>query len=86
MSAVNILQDSDRVALCLTAVHELDKIARMLPSQVPLDEGLGHYAVKALAGRMLRLTGALLDGLGDEVVSTEEIRQVVDFDEGTSQG
>lgn len=86
MSSTNLLQDEDRVKLCLAAVGELDKIARMLPGQVPLDEGQAHYAVKALAGRMLRLTGALLSGLGDECEATEKIRQVVDFDEGTGQG
>lgn len=86
MSAVDILQDSDRVALCLTATYELDKIARMLPGMVPLDEDQTHYAVRAMAGRMLRLTSALLDGLGDDGVTTEEIRNIVHFNESASQG
>jgi len=82
----NILHDSDRVLLCLQATYELDKIARILPSTVPLNEDQIHYAVKALAGRMLRLTSALLDGLGDDGVTTEEIRKIVHFDEGVGQG
>lgn len=77
--------DDERLSLCLSAVWELDKIGRTLPGIVPLDEEQTHYAVKAFAGRMLRLTSALMDALQDET-SNKEIAKIVDFSEGTSQG
>ena len=76
----------DRNHLCMTAVWELDKIARILPALVPLDDDQNHFAVKALAGRMLRLTSALMDGLGDKQVSNEEVRRVINFEDCISQG
>lgn len=70
--------------LQLQCAWELDAIARKLPEMVPLDEDAAHYAVKALAGRMLRLTSALMS-LTEEEVSAEDIGQIVNFT-GCSQG
>ena len=76
----------ERNHLCLEAVWELDKIARILPGLVPIDDDQQHFAVKALAGRMLRLTSALLDGLGDKMAPNEHLRRIVNFTECVSQG
>lgn len=71
--------------LQLQCAWELDKIARMLPELVPLDEDQAHYAVKALAGRMLRLTSALMSLADEDQVSAEEIDRMVNLC-GSSQG
>ena len=76
----------ERKHLCLEATWELDKIARMLPGLVPLDDDQQHFAVKALAGRILRLTSALMDGLGDDTRTNEDMRRIINFDECNSQG
>lgn len=85
MADTTKLLDEKRLDLCLAAVWELDKIGRTLPGIVPLDEEQTHYAVKAFAGRMLRLTSALMDALQDDA-SNEAIANIVNFEEGTSQG
>lgn len=64
----------------LQAVYELDKLARVLPTLVPVDEDQSHYAVKGVAGRMLRLTSALLSGLGDDEATAADIEHIVDFE------
>lgn len=72
-------------ATMLQAVYELDKLARVLPSLVPVDEDQHHYAVKGVAGRMLRLTSVLLSGLDDDQVHASDIQGIVNFT-ATGQG
>lgn len=72
-------------ALQLQCAYELDRIARMLPDLVPLDEDQAHYAVKALAGRMLRLTSALMSLADDDKMPVQEIDQMVNLS-GNGQG
>lgn len=65
--------------LLLDAVWELDKLGRLMPGLVPLDSGQAHYAVKGLAGRMIRLTGALMRAL-DEDEDEKTLAGVINFD------
>ena len=61
MATVTLSEDTH--TLLLEAIWELDKIGRILPGLVPPSEDQNHYAVKSVAGRMLRLTSALMEGL-----------------------
>ena len=77
--------DERRQAVCMDAAIELETIARVLPSLVPNDgEGVHgqHYAVRAMAGRVLRLASVLMSGLGDESVSTAHLERVLNLDCG----
>lgn len=73
--------NDERRRICLEGVYELDKIARVLPGLVPLDDDQNHYAVKALSGRMLRLTHMLMRGL-DEYEATQKLEDVIHFGVG----
>lgn len=76
--------DEDRIKLMLDAVYEADKIARVLPGLVPLDEESSYYAVRAMAGRLLRLTSVLMSGLSDDAVPNEDMKSILSFE--ISQG
>lgn len=78
--------DGARRELCIQSAYELDKIARTLPGLVPRTEDQEFYLVKALAGRMLRLTSALMGALGDIELSDEQLSNIVHFDVGNGQG
>lgn len=80
-----LLTDEDRRALCLESVIELDAIGRALP-RLASDEDQGPYLVRAMAGRMLRLTHALMHGLSQEAMTNDQLRQIVHFDEAVSRG
>jgi len=70
----------ERANICLSGVYEMDKIVRMLPALVSTDaDEQAHYAVRAIAGRLLRISSLLLSGLGDDAVSSEELKKYVDF-------
>jgi len=84
MSNANSI-DSTRVGLLLDASYEVDKIARVLPNLVTMDDDQTHYAVRAMAGRLLRLTSILISGLGDDDFPIEKMERVLSF-EGSSQG
>lgn len=71
--------------LLLEAVWELDALGRMLPNLVPLREDQSHYAVKGIAGRMVRLTNALMDGLQGEQVD-DGLARIINFDATNGQG
>ena len=87
IDATDPIVDAARRDLCLESVYELDKIARTLPGLVPRTEDQEFYLVKALAGRMLRLTSALMGALGDIDVPDKDIHRIVHFDEvASSQG
>lgn len=76
--------DEDRKHLCLEGVHELDIIARTLPDLVEAKEDGEHLIIRALAGRMLRLTSMLMSALGDDAVTTKELNRHIHF--GNGQG
>lgn len=84
----NVLQiDRERMDLILDAAYEADKIARTLPNLVPLDGDQTHYAVKAMAGRLLRLTSVFMSTLSEDEMPTKKMAAIVQFDEcGTGQG
>jgi hypothetical protein len=64
--------------LLLEAVWELDKLGRILPGLVPLDEDQTHFAVKGIGGRMTQLTSALMEGL-DGTASEEHLKGIINF-------
>ena len=73
---------TERMHLCLEAAWEIDKLARIMPGLVPLDEDQGHLVVRGLCGRMLRLTSFLMNGLGDKSVPNEDMEKILYFELG----
>ena len=73
-----------RKLACLEAAWELDALARILPGHVPnVDECFGaHHIVRGIAGRMLRLSKVLMDGLGDDCQPTERLEHIISLDSG----
>lgn len=73
---------NERQELCLRAAWEMDKLARILPGMVPLDDEQNHFAVRGIAGRMLRLTSVLMSGLGDDDEENSDLKRIVFFEDG----
>lgn len=71
--------------LVLNVAWELDKIARTMPDLVPVDDDQTHYIIRALAGRMLRLTNALMDLAGRQD-DLEMITRRVTLEHPATQG
>lgn len=80
-----MLLDTQRVDMCMDAVYELDKLARIIPDMVPLDEDQAHYAVRGIAGRMLRLTHVLMGALQKGEITNDEMESILELS-GSSQG
>lgn len=80
------MESSPRLRLCLDAVWEIDKLAKLLPGVVPQTIEGEYLVVRGIAGRMLRLTSALMQGLSENAVSTDEIAQIVTLVGDASQG
>lgn len=77
-----------RDSLILECVWEIDKMARSLPDYVDLEGcGQGYFMARAMAGRMLRLTGVVMEMFsgGDLQQSYANARKVI-YLEGASQG
>ncbi len=76
--------DQQRQNLCIEAVWEIEAIARTLPNLAEIvdDDFNRRLVVRDMAGRLLRLTGVLLDGLGDSNVSTEDLNSILRLDGG----
>lgn len=72
--------DKERQAICLEGVWELDKIARTLPDLVTLEDNQEYFIVRALAGRMLRLTSMLMSAFDDE--PNDALKRIVSFEKG----
>lgn len=77
---VNI--DERRQMLFLEVAWEIDAMARVLPNLVPCvaDSSGAHFVVRAMAGRLLRLSGVLM-GLDDNE-ATDDLMQVIDLQAG----
>ncbi len=75
----------DAQGLFYEAVYELDKLSRILPGLVPLTDDQTHYAVKGVAGRMVRLSGVLMQLLGAPGVVEGNVKHIINF-ESTGQG
>lgn len=69
----------DRHTVCLQAAWELEALAFLLPTLVTnIDEGSGeHYAVRGIASRVLALSNVLMSALGDEVVTTRDLEEII---------
>jgi hypothetical protein len=72
------LTEADK-SLFLEAVYEIDKLSRILPDLAPLDDGQAHYAVKGVAGRLLRLSGAIMELLNGDDADRESAERVINF-------
>ena len=46
------------------------------------DEHFGHFQVRAMAGRLLRLSSVIMSGLDDDVVGTEHLEHIINLDSG----
>lgn len=80
--------DNARKMACLEAAYELDVIARMLPGLAANNSDeifASYYKTRCIAGRMLRLTSALMAGLGDDLETTATIADMV-YLSGPGQG
>lgn len=75
-------EQSERTDLMLSAVYELDALARIAPGLVPVTDDQVHYLIRGICGRMLRLTSLLMSGLDDDD-EFDGLKTVIDF--GTSQ-
>ena len=68
--------------LCLEVAWEIDALARVLPGLVPSidDKNDPHFVVRAMAGRLLRLSGVLMGMADDEAV--HDLMKVIDLQAG----
>ena len=77
--------DKRRHMACLEATWELDVIARALPGLVPnIDEETysAQFLVRAMAGRLLRLSSVLMCALSDDTVPTDSLERILSLDGG----
>ncbi len=74
--------EEKRQFLCLEVAWEIDAMARVLPDLVPnTGEGYGHhFLVRAMAGRLLRLSNVLMGALGDDAETTESLARIISLD------
>lgn len=80
-----VQMDDRRQMVCLEAAWEIDAVARILPGLVPIgdeDSHQAHLVVRAMAGRLLRLTHVLMGALSDNVEETERLENVVGLESG----
>lgn len=78
-----VILSYDRVLVCLEAAWELDALARVLPGLVPcVADGAPdpHFVVRAMAGRLLRLSGVLM-GMADNEAA-DDLVNVIDLQSG----
>ncbi len=80
-----VRMDARRQRVAVDAATELEVLARLLPRLVP-DDGENshesHYAVRGVAGRVLRLASVLLSSLSDESEATVHLEDVLNIDCG----
>lgn len=79
---LHVRMDDVRQTLCLEAAWEIDALARLLPGLVPKDDAGAHYAVRGVAGRLVRLADVLMSALGDENEATEDLAQIIGLQKG----
>lgn len=77
--------EQGKIDQCMDAIFELDKLARVLPGMVPIDEDQVYYAVRGIAGRMLRLTGVLMSALQNDEMTEGQMESILSLS-GSSQG
>lgn len=80
--AVNLT--NERQMLCMEVAWEIDALARKLPDLVPLvaDDGGAHFLVRAIAGRLLRLTSVLMEVGSEKGAISNDSMHVFNFEEG----
>ncbi|MBU4423897.1 MAG: hypothetical protein KKG12_09050 [Gammaproteobacteria bacterium] len=78
-----IPMDKQRIRLCLEVAWEIDAMARALPGLVScVADGTPdpHFVVRAMTGRLLRLSGVLM-GMADNEAA-DDLMQVIDLQSG----
>lgn len=58
-AAYGTAEERDR--LFLEMAWEIDKMARVMPEAVPIEDEQAYFLVRAMCGRMLRLTSVMMD-------------------------
>ena len=71
--------EAERNRLLLEVCWEIDKIARMLPDLVPLDDNQNYFAARAFSGRMLRLTHVMLGLANSEAYTGRDFQDWKDI-------
>lgn len=76
--------DEPRQMLVMETAWEIDALARVLPDLVPntADNNGAHFVVRAMAGRLLRLSHVLMGAAGDDAEATDVLAQVVTLNGG----
>ena len=80
-----VRMDARRQMVALDASIELESLARLLPRLVSSDgdnSHEAHYAVRGVAGRVLRLSSVLMSALSDESETTAHLERVLNLDCG----
>ena len=79
-----VKMDEPRQMLCLEVAWEIDALARVLPELVPnIAENNGaHFVIRALSGRLLRLSNVLMGAAGDPAETTDELAQIITLNGG----
>lgn len=74
--------DEQHKKLCLEVAWEIDAISRVLPGLVPCvaENTDQHFVVRAMAGRLLRLSGVLVGLADDETM--DDLMQVIHLQAG----
>lgn len=69
----------ERLDICLESVYELEALAQILPGLVPnaAESGPAHYAVRALADRIRRLSCTVLSSLDDDLHPLGDLEHTV---------
>ena len=83
--SILVNMDEKRQRLCLEVAWEIDEIARVLPKFAPYGDDAdqsGHFLVRAMAGRLLRLSKLLMGALADECEDTESLERIISLDGG----
>lgn len=67
--------------LCLEVAWEIDALARVLPGLVPsIDKNDAHFVVRAMAGRLLRLSHVLMGAADNDAL--DDLAQIINLDGG----
>ena len=79
---------NDASNLCLQAVWELDKLARVMPGlarTVEDEDEQMHFAIRGICARMVSLTSLLMDCMGSSGPVSKEFSDVIHFAETGGQ-
>lgn len=75
----SVTLSASRLHVCLEAAWELEALAGILPSLVPMtaESGPAHFAVRGIADRIRRLSCATMSGLSDDLHPLVDLQRTV---------